>query len=105
MKVCTMVARLCPTVIVPGIMRSFTIFRILYQAVVGAYEPMPSVSKKLVMKPPIKCSAFGNRVSVAGVGGPPAFAALYIAFPQTAVKTVFREARATFSRVIGFIRK
>src|SRR5262245_34772433 len=100
-----MVARLCQMVIVPGMILSFTIFRILYQAVVGAYDPMPSVSKKLVTNPPNKCSAFGNRVSVAGDGDPLTFAALYMALPQIAVKPVLRVARAANRIFIGSIAK
>src|SRR5262245_35964427 len=84
---------------------SFTIFRILYQAVVGAYDPIPSVSKKLVMNPPIRCSAFGNRVSVAGVLDPPALTAPYMALPQIAVKPVLIVARAANRIFIGSIAK
>src|SRR5262245_52912236 len=105
MNVWTIVARLCPMVIVPGMMRSFTIFRILYQAVVGAYDPMPSVSKKFVTNPPNSCSAFGNRVSVAGVRVPPAFAALYMALPQIVAKPALIVARAANRIFIGSIAK
>src|SRR5262249_53668437 len=45
------VGGVCPTFSVPGIRSSGTIFQNLYIAVVGANEPMPRVSKKLVTNP------------------------------------------------------
>jgi hypothetical protein len=46
-----MVGNVCPTFSVPGIRRSGTILRNLKMAVVGANDPMPRVSKKLVTNP------------------------------------------------------
>src|SRR5262249_1031174 len=108
MKVCTIVERLCPTVIVPGMIRSLTIFRSLYQAVVCAYEPIPNVSKKFVTKPIARCSALGNRISLAGVRVPEVrarFRPAIIALPQTTEKTVLRAASAAKRAEIGFMRK
>jgi len=48
-----------PTTIVGGISRSGTSFLNLSQAVVGAKEPMPSVSKKLTTAPTPIASALG----------------------------------------------
>ena len=45
------VGRVWPTLSVPGIFSSGTTFHALNIAVDVAYEPMPSVSKKLVTKP------------------------------------------------------
>ena len=45
------VGRTCPTLSVPGICSSGTNFQARNIAVVVANDPMPSVSKKLVMKP------------------------------------------------------
>jgi hypothetical protein len=44
---------------VPGIISSATTRRNLKAAVVGANEPMPSVSKKFVTKPMARCSTPG----------------------------------------------
>src|SRR6478672_10038517 len=51
MMACTMVGGVWPTLRVPGISSSLTRRRARNAAVVGANEPMPRVSKKLVMKP------------------------------------------------------
>jgi hypothetical protein len=54
----------CPTLSVPGISRSGTILKNLNAAVVGANEPMPSVSKKLVTKPVPSSSADSRGVAL-----------------------------------------
>jgi hypothetical protein len=54
-----MVGSVCATIIVHGIHRSGTSRRNLSQASVGANEPMPSVSKKLVAAPTATASALG----------------------------------------------
>ena len=51
MNACVIVGSVWPTFSVPGIRRSGTILKNLKIAVVGANEPMPSVSKKFVTKP------------------------------------------------------
>ena len=51
MNASAIVGSVWPTLSVPGISRSGTILKNLKTAVVGANEPMPSVSKKLVTKP------------------------------------------------------
>src|SRR3954469_6785304 len=107
MNVCTIVERLWPTVMVPGINRSLTTFLNLYQEVVCAYEPMPSVSKKFVTIPTPSCSAVGNRRSVAGLAGAPDLAAdrpEAIAFPHRAMKPALKAASAARRALIGFIR-
>jgi len=57
---CAMVGSEWPTSIVCGISRSGTSLRNLNQAVVGAKEPMPSVSKKLVSAPSTRLSPVGR---------------------------------------------
>src|SRR6185295_16032844 len=87
-------------------MRSFTIFLSLNHDVVGAYEPMPSVSKKFVTKPTISCSTVCNRTSVAGVFlALPRLRAVSIAFPQIATKPAFKVDNAARRTVIGFMQK
>ena len=51
MNAWAIVGRACPTLSVPGIFSSGTRRLSLNMDVVGANEPMPSVSKKLVRKP------------------------------------------------------
>ena len=60
MNACVIVGSVCPTFSVPGISRSGTILKNLKTAVVGANEPMPSVSKKFVTKPMPSCAGFGT---------------------------------------------
>ena len=57
MNACVIVGSVWPTFSVPGISRSGTILKNLKIAVVGANEPMPSVSKKLVTNPVPSSSA------------------------------------------------
>jgi len=61
MNACVTAANAWPPLSVPGMTSSGTSFHSLKAAVVGANEPMPSVSKKFVTKP---------IVSWSGVGGP-----------------------------------
>src|SRR5437660_2864970 len=105
MKVSTMVGMLCPIVMVPGMMRSLTILRSLNHDVVGAYEPTPSASKKLVMKPTASCSPVGKRTSVAGIRATPGFRAAHIALLQTSENIPLNAPSAAKRPVIGFIRK
>ena len=63
-----MVGRVCPTLRVPGMSRSGTILKNLNTAVVGANDPMPSVSKKLVIMPRPKWLADGAAASLASTG-------------------------------------
>ncbi len=67
MKACAIVGSVWPTFSVPGIRRSGTILKNLKIAVVGANEPMPSVSKKFVTKPVPSSSAdsFGFALVIA----------------------------------------
>jgi hypothetical protein len=51
MKAWRITGRVWPVLRVPGMSSSGTMFRNLKIAVEGAKEPMPRVSKKLVMKP------------------------------------------------------
>ncbi len=51
MNACAIVGSVWPTLSVPGMRSSGTIFQKRNSAVVGAYDPMPSVSKKFVTKP------------------------------------------------------
>ena len=51
MKACTSTGGVCPTCMVPGMCSSETTSRSLKSEVVGAKEPIPSVSKKLVTNP------------------------------------------------------
>ena len=60
MKAWVMVGMVWPMLSVPGIHSSFTSFHALNIAVVGAYEPMPRVSKKFVMKPMIRSRGPGK---------------------------------------------
>ena len=57
-----------PTSIVAGIRRSGTSLRNLNQAMVGANDPIPRVSKKLVTAPSSRPSAFGRSSSSAPRG-------------------------------------
>ena len=66
MKAWTIVGRAWPTLSVPGIFSSGTRPFSLKIDVVGAKEPMPSVSKKFVRKPM-------ESWIVPGRGSPPAF--------------------------------
>ncbi len=66
-----MVGSAWPTFSVAGMNESGTRRRNLIQAVVVAKEPMPRVSKKLVMKPRPTIGADGNLASVAGEGSRP----------------------------------
>ncbi len=66
MKACTIVGSAWPTFNVPGIFSSGTRPFSLNIDVVGANEPMPSVSKKLVRNPMESCV-------VPGRGSPPDF--------------------------------
>ena len=50
----------CPIIIVPGISSSGTTFFSLNSEVVGAKEPMPSVSKKFVPKPTRSSNTLGR---------------------------------------------
>src|SRR5262245_42465623 len=61
MNACTSVGIVCPMVSVPGIFSSGMARRARYSAVVVAYEPMPSVSKKLVTVPVRVRNQFGTR--------------------------------------------
>ena len=56
---CTTVGKTWPVLSVPGICWSGTSFQNLNALVVVAYEPMPSVSKKLVTNPIASCSGVG----------------------------------------------
>lgn len=60
MKACATTGRVWPTCIVPGMRSSGTRSWILYQDVVGANDPIPSVSKKLVTNPMAVSSGDGS---------------------------------------------
>lgn len=60
MNPCVIDGGVWPTSMVHGISRSATILRNLNHAIVGAKDPMPSVSKKLVTAPKRMASAFGR---------------------------------------------
>ena len=60
MIACTTAGSVCPTIIVHGIRRSGTSRRNLSHAIVGANEPTPSVSKKLVIAPSAMASSRGS---------------------------------------------
>ena len=60
MSASAMVGGVWPTLSVPGISRSGTMRRSLKNDVVGANEPMPSVSKKFVTKPTAICAHVGH---------------------------------------------
>lgn len=83
-----MVGRAWPTFSVAGMKLSGVILRNRSQAVVGAKEPMPRVSKKLATAP---------RMTDSGPGAPvPRFSA---ARPSTTMKAVASRARAV-SRIV-----
>ena len=83
MNACVIVGRVCPTFNVPGISRSGTILKNLNTAVVGANEPMPSVSKKLVTNPMPSCAGDGTPPVTASAGAPAADLALRKPLKQT----------------------
>ena len=64
MNACVIVGSVWPTFSVPGISRSGTILKNLKIAVVGANDPMPSVSKKLVTKPVPSSSALSRGLAL-----------------------------------------
>ncbi len=64
MNASAIVGIVCPTFNVPGISRSGTSLKNLNALVVGANEPMPSVSKKLVTKPVPSSSADSRGVAL-----------------------------------------
>ena len=78
MNACVIVGSVCPTFSVPGIRRSGTILKNLNMAVVGANDPMPSVSKKLVTKPMPSCAGFGLWPPVTASGAAPGVAFAFL---------------------------
>ena len=68
MKAWAIVASAWPTLSVPGISFTGTMFAQLVGRVVVANEPMPSVSKKAVTKPMADCSGVGVHQSAASHG-------------------------------------
>ena len=59
MNACRIAGSELPTFSVPGIRSTGTIRHIRKSAVVGANDPIPSVSKKFVTKPMADCSQVG----------------------------------------------
>jgi hypothetical protein len=83
MNACTTVGRVWPTLRVPGMMRSGTIWNSLNTAVVVANEPMPSASKKFVTAPSAIWPPFGAPMLVAcEASGPSAGPAVRAALIQ-----------------------
>ena len=62
MSASAMAGSACPELSVPGMFSSGTRLKILKIAVVGAKQPMPRVSKKLVTKPVASSAAGGTTV-------------------------------------------
>src|SRR5258708_11635024 len=104
MNAWTTVGSVWPTFSVPGMIRSGTILKNRNDAVVVAKDPMPSVSKKLVIAPTPSDSGVGGPTLVAGDGAAPRSPrTVKTAFVQPATNTAGSAASAASSPGMGFI--
>src|SRR5258708_40104084 len=99
MNACTTVGSVWPTFSVPGMIRSGTILKNRNDAGVVAKDPMPSVSKKLVIAPTPRDNGVGGPTTVAGDGAAPRTATP--GFGQPATNTAVSPARAAGSPGMG----
>src|SRR5450830_1700696 len=101
-----MVGSVCPTFSVPGMIRSGTILKNRNSAVVVAKDPMPSVSRKLVMAPTPVDSGVGAPASVAGEEAAPGSPRRDMTiFAQPATNTAVNAPSAVSNPVMGFIAR